>query len=94
VLRIDGERVGPSPRADLVPANPGSLLVFVATFLEEFGESLEAGDAILTGSYTERAVEVTSGNRVCADFGHLGSVAVRIGAAGTKGPTARIESEA
>lgn len=79
-LQIDGEKAGPPPRTDLVPANLGTLLVFVATFLEEFGESLEANDVVLTGSYTEQAVPVGGGNEVRADFGPLGSVEVRIAA--------------
>ena len=52
----------------------------MATFLEEFGESLEANDLLLTGSYTEQAVAVGGGNEVRADFGTLGSVELRIGA--------------
>lgn len=78
VLQVDGE-LGPLPGEDLVPSDLGGLLAFVAAFLEEFGEALGGDDIVLTGSYTERAVAVASGNQVRADFGPLGSVQVRIG---------------
>ena len=50
---------------------------FVARFLAEFGESLEATDIILSGSYTSTAVDLTIGSEVRADFGPLGSLSVR-----------------
>jgi len=78
ILRVNGER-GTAPRQGLVPSNLGELLRFVAAFLEAFGESLEAGDVVLTGSYTERAAPLTGGDLAEADFGSLGSVHVRIG---------------
>jgi 2-keto-4-pentenoate hydratase len=68
----------PRPRADLVPEHLGELVGFVASFLEAFGERLEEGDLILSGSYTERAVPVTAGDAVRADFGLLGHVEVAI----------------
>jgi 2-keto-4-pentenoate hydratase len=68
----------PQPRADLVPEHLGELVGFVASFLEAFGEHLEEGDLILSGSYTDRAVPVTAGDAVRADFGLLGHVEVAI----------------
>jgi 2-keto-4-pentenoate hydratase len=76
-LEVSGQPVAPV-RADLVPADFGELLVFVAVFLEVFGETLEAGDLVLSGSYAPRAVPIAPGSRIRADFGSLGEVAAAI----------------
>lgn len=75
-------RVGPTqaemPRRDLVPADLAELVVFVSEFLAEFGEGLEAGDLILSGSYTAKALPIAPGEEAIAEHGPLGSVSVRI----------------
>jgi 2-keto-4-pentenoate hydratase len=82
-VRLPRLRVGaatpPSPRRDLVPEHLGDVVLFVAGFLEAFGERLEAGDLVLSGSFVADAVRVAGGDDVAADFGALGTVAVRIG---------------
>jgi 2-keto-4-pentenoate hydratase len=67
----------PSPRNDLVPEDLAALVGFVARFLAAFGESLEANDLILSGSYTATAVDLPIGAEVGADFGPLGSLSVK-----------------
>jgi 2-keto-4-pentenoate hydratase len=68
----------PAPRSDLVPRHLGELLQFVARFLASFGESLEAGDLVLSGSYTETALRLTRGSEVRGDFGRLGRLALAV----------------
>ncbi len=77
VLQV-GERIAPSPRADLVPSHLGALLRFAAGLLAHFGEELRAGDLLMSGSYTERAVALAPHSEVLADFGPLGRVGVAI----------------
>ena len=67
----------PPPRHDLVPRDLGVLVSFVARFLAEYGESLEADDIILSGSYTATAVDFSVGREVRADFGPLGFLSAR-----------------
>ena len=74
-LEVD-DTAPPAPRADLVPEHPGELLVFVAGFLEAFGEELRAGDLVLSGSYLGSALPVQPGSSVRAHFGLLGDVEV------------------
>jgi 2-keto-4-pentenoate hydratase len=75
VLRV-GDEPGPAPRADLVPSQIGSLIHFVAELLSLFGEGLEAGDLLLSGSYLERAMALAPHCEAQADFGPLGPVRV------------------
>lgn len=82
-LRV-GARFAEPPRADLVPPDLGELVAFVATYLAAFGESLDAGDLVLSGSYTDRACPLANGEEVVADFGPVGSVSAR--AAGRRSP--------
>ena len=77
VLRVGG-RAAPAPRADLVPADLGALLHFAAELLARFGERLDAGDLLLSGSYLESAVALTPHCDARADFGPLGEVRVGI----------------
>jgi 2-keto-4-pentenoate hydratase len=72
----------PEIRADLVPEHLGDAAVFAARFLADFGEALEAGDWLLSGSYCARAQAIDGVSEVRADFGRLGDVRLRIGRAG------------
>jgi 2-keto-4-pentenoate hydratase len=77
--RLEGAgRPSPPPRSDLVPRHLGELLLFVARFLASFGESLEAGDLVLSGSYTETALRLTCGSEVRGDFGRLGRLTLTV----------------
>jgi 2-keto-4-pentenoate hydratase len=75
VLRV-GDALGPAPRADLVPSRLGPLIHLVAELLSLFGEGLEAGDLLLSGSFMERAVALAPHSEAQADFGPLGPVCV------------------
>jgi 2-keto-4-pentenoate hydratase len=77
ILRVDGNETE-SAREDLVPADFGELVAFVSAFLAEFDEGLEAGDLILSGSYTAKAIAIAPGQEAVADHGPLGGVSVRI----------------
>jgi 2-keto-4-pentenoate hydratase len=76
VLRV-GDRPADPPRADLVRSDLGELVAFVAAYLAAFGESLEAGDLVLSGSFTASAAALAAGHEVAADFGPLGRVCAR-----------------
>ncbi len=80
VLTSEG-RECPKARADLVPKDLADHVLFVAAFLEFFGESLGEGDMILSGSYTASAVDASKPLDLSADFGPLGSIQVSIGPA-------------
>jgi 2-keto-4-pentenoate hydratase len=73
-----GETRAEAPREDLVPSDPGQLVAFVSSFLAEFDEQLEAGDMILSGSYTAKALPIAPGQEAIANHGPLGTVRVRI----------------
>lgn len=73
-----GEVEAEPPRAELVPSDPGELLRFVADFLGEFGEGLEAGDLVLSGAYVAKALPIAPGEGAAADYGSLGTVSVRV----------------
>jgi 2-oxo-3-hexenedioate decarboxylase/2-keto-4-pentenoate hydratase len=73
-----GETRAEAPRKDLVPADLAELVTFASAFLAEFDRELEAGDIILSGSYTARALEIGPGQEAIADHGPLGKVSVRI----------------
>jgi 2-keto-4-pentenoate hydratase len=77
LIEVSGRPGGPA-RSDLVPARLGELLVFVAEFLDCFGESLARGDLLISGSFTAKAMPVPPGAEARADFGPLGTVSVRI----------------
>ena len=77
-----GARRAEKPRSDLVAADLGELVRFVAEYLAAFGRSLAAGDLILSGSYFADALPVAAGDEVVARFGALGAVALRIAAPG------------
>ena len=66
------------PRSDLVPTNLAQIVHFVAVFLDAFGEALEPGDLILSGSFCPVAVPLGPGNEAHAEFGPLGEVSVKV----------------
>jgi len=76
-LRV-GEVEAEAARDDLVPSDLAELVVFVSAFLAEFDERLEAGDFILSGSYTAKALPISPGQEARADHGPLGEISVRI----------------
>ena len=55
--------------------NPVLGIVWLAQRLAKYGQSIEAGQPILSGSFI-RPVECPSGSRIKADFGKFGSVSV------------------
>jgi 2-keto-4-pentenoate hydratase len=69
-----------APRDDLVPADLGQLVAFASSFLFAFGQSLESGDLLLSGSYTAKALSISPGDEALAEFGPLGTVSVRVAA--------------
>jgi 2-keto-4-pentenoate hydratase len=74
-LMRSATRECPRTRSDLVPTDLARHALFVAEFLEHFGEALLAGDLILSGSYTPRALDVDGPLALEADYGPLGVVA-------------------
>jgi 2-keto-4-pentenoate hydratase len=85
-LRVGLDRAA-APRSDLVAPDFGDLIAFVADYLAAFGESLEPGDLVLSGSYLAKAAPLEPGEDAVADFGDLGTVSVRLAAA-PLGPSA------
>ncbi|MBS0580515.1 MAG: 2-oxo-hepta-3-ene-1,7-dioic acid hydratase [Proteobacteria bacterium] len=56
--------------------HPATGVAWLANKIAPYGEQLERGDLVLSGSFT-RPVEVAAGDRLQADFGRLGGIAVR-----------------
>jgi 2-oxo-hept-3-ene-1,7-dioate hydratase len=56
--------------------HPANAIVWLATKLVGFGESVEAGQVILTGSFV-RPVWAEAGDRLMGDFGSMGTVSVQ-----------------
>jgi len=75
LLRVGLGRSDP-PRSDLVPPDFGELVAFVAAYLAAFGQSLETGDLLLSGSYIAEAASLEAEQKATANFGDLGSVSV------------------
>jgi 2-keto-4-pentenoate hydratase len=73
-----GEREAAPARRDLVPQDPADIALFVAAYLECFGERLQAGDWILSGSYMAEALPLQPGDELRAEFGALGTIQVQI----------------
>jgi 2-keto-4-pentenoate hydratase len=72
-LRVDGVASAPA-RSDLVPAHLADLVLFVAKLLSEAGEQIVAGDHILSGSFTAKAVALRAGQSAEATLGEFGTV--------------------
>jgi len=60
--------------------DPVAGIVWLAERLGRYGQSIGAGQVILSGSFV-RAVECPPGTRIEADFGDFGSIACRFGGA-------------
>lgn len=53
--------------------HPATSVAWLANRLAEYGESIEAGEIVLSGSFI-RPIEAPSGSEICADFGPYGTV--------------------
>ena len=76
LLEVGGEVVDSATGA-AVYGHPGEALAFAANKLAERGRGLKAGWLVLTGGMTD-AVPLTPGMSASAQFGHLGTVTVRV----------------
>ncbi|MFO1323658.1 MAG: 2-oxo-hepta-3-ene-1,7-dioic acid hydratase [Burkholderiales bacterium] len=56
--------------------HPATGVAWLANRLAPYGESLAAGDVVLAGSFT-RPVPAVAGDRVCVDYGPLGTIDFR-----------------
>jgi len=74
-----GGELRAAPQAGWVPADLGAAVSLVARRLAEIGHALQAGDLVLSGSYT-RPLPLAAGDTVVADFGALGAVSVTLDA--------------
>ena len=74
-MRRNGE-VEETGVAGGVLGHPANAVSWLAAKLVEFGEVIEAGDVILTGSFV-RPVWAKPGDHLVGDFGPLGTVSVR-----------------
>lgn len=73
-LLIDGEKRSTGIGTDVM-GDPVAPLAWLANVLGEQGVSLEAGQLVLTGSFTG-ALPVVAGQTATADFGDLGSLSI------------------
>ncbi len=71
-VRINGETVA-TGRGDAVLGNPLNSVVWLARKLAEFGRGIEAGEIIMSGSFT-RQFPIAPGDRVQVDFAGVGEV--------------------
>lgn len=72
---INGEEVA-SGTGDAVLGNPLNSLVWLVGKLQEFGRVVEAGDLVMTGSFT-RQFPIAAGDHIRASFNRLGVVEAR-----------------
>jgi 2-keto-4-pentenoate hydratase len=77
-VRINGATVA-TGRGDAVLGNPLNSVIWLARKLGEFGRSIQAGEIIMSGSFT-RQFPMAAGDRVEVEFGGVGGV--RVGMAG------------
>jgi 2-keto-4-pentenoate hydratase len=75
VLYKNGE-VAQTGASGAVLGNPASAVCWLANKLAGFGQLLQAGQVVLSGSCTQ-AVQVTGGDQIRAEFDELGYVSVR-----------------
>ena len=55
--------------------HPAQGIVWLANRLAQYGESIRAGQVVISGSFI-RPIEAPHGSTISADFGSLGSVSV------------------
>jgi len=67
-----------TPVSGRVPAKLAELVVHVANVLARYGESLLAGDRIISGSYTD-PLDIVPADRITVDYGPLGELQVAVG---------------
>jgi 2-keto-4-pentenoate hydratase len=72
-VRVNGAEVG-NGRGDAVLGHPFNSVAWLAGKLTAFGEKLDAGDLVMTGSFT-RQFPLAAGDRVETTFEGLGKVA-------------------
>jgi 2-keto-4-pentenoate hydratase len=72
-LRVGAREAEPA-RSDLVPLDLAEIVLLVARALAEFGEGIVAGDVILSGSFTARALPMNPGETAIAALGPFGTV--------------------
>jgi 2-keto-4-pentenoate hydratase len=75
-VRING-LVAATGRGDAVLGNPLNSVVWLAGKLREFGREIEAGEIIMSGSFT-RQFPIVAGDRVEVEFGGVGEVGVQM----------------
>lgn len=73
VFEVSGQR-SPPARSDLVPGELAEIVRLMARVLTEFGESLQAGDLLMSGAFVEKALPLAAGHTARARFGTLGEV--------------------
>jgi 2-keto-4-pentenoate hydratase len=71
-VRINGKTVA-TGRGDAVLGNPLNSVIWLARKLEEFGRGIQAGEIIMSGSFT-RQFPIEPGDRVEVDFVGVGDV--------------------
>jgi len=71
-LLVNGEKVREG-RGDAIMGHPLNALTWLANTLCELGSGLKSGDLISTGTCTE-IYHAEAGDKICADFGTLGTV--------------------
>lgn len=76
---LQGDRVAYRAVVAEVLGDPTNVVRLVADTLGSFGETLRAGDRIISGSLT-RQLAVAPGDVACVDLGPLGTIEVRFGA--------------
>ena len=76
LLHINGV-IEDSGVAAAVLGHPATGVAWLARRLHRYGEHLEAGEIVLAGSFT-RAVPLSTGDVVQADYGRLGTVAFQL----------------
>jgi 2-keto-4-pentenoate hydratase len=76
-VRINGEVVA-TGRGDAVLGNPLNSVIWLARKLAEFGRAIEAGEIIMSGSFT-RQFPIAPGDRVEVEFAGVGKVAAGMG---------------
>jgi 2-keto-4-pentenoate hydratase len=73
-VRINGDAAA-TGRGDAVLGNPLNSVIWLARKLGEFGRGIEAGEIIMSGSFT-RQFPIAPGDRVEVEFAGVGGVAV------------------